>query len=815
MAFVMLATATPSIEAEKVKQATNESSFTSMLNRAEAIINYEWIPQERIYTWNDNLYQGKNYFEKGETIKGVPYTLFSWELGFDSLLSLEQYKEKAVANYSTSAYCSSMGAERTGPIYGNCCGTFVSEVFGGHFMNGSNPVYDGVGTIQSSTYSTTYKKVKISAIQPGDALSCTSGSHIIWVGGVTNEAITIYESTPPICRKIIVDKSSHTDSNGYLIYNGNVYNIVTKCNDIIRDDLCAKYSLSETPMPLFAYTEATAKTIVYDGIDGKEKANKIYGTDLCLIDAIFSNGWCHVNFPLDAGGLDHGYVKTSVFYDTNFDVTEELTRAGVPVYTREDFSASSGRIAPGSTLCKVGETQKAIQVIYSLTTGGYKLGWISKDDLSKTAEVPFLSAFCPIKGYPCVNENFVVQQSDYTTRGGEIYTTDYCTINAIYADGWCQVTFPMDSGGERTAYTALSNFVYDTDYMPTPYTTTENITVYPKKDLSATQNWWTGTGDTIYILGEYGNALQICYPIDDLYGGGYKLGWIYRDSVSVSEKKTVKEISVESMPNKTTYQIGDSLNTAGLSIKVTYSDNSTKTVTSGFSVSGFESNTAGIKTVTVSYEGKTTTFKVTVENTKTNVGTYTLTEAAGAAGSTVEVYLSIDDNPGVITLKNSISYDTSALELVKIEDFSLLKGYSEPSPTIGSPYILSWLDAVAKTNNVSNGKIAKLTFKIKANAQEGSYNISVNHLEAGNIDGAKVTFASASSKIKVTQYIPGDVDNDGEVTDWDAVVLKRYLAGWNNLINTYAADVDADGTVSDWDAVLLMRYLAGWEVKLD
>lgn len=137
---------------------SSETSFTCMLERAEALINYEWVPSERIYTWNGNEYNGKKYFEAGETVKGVPYTLFSRELGFDGLLSLEQYKAKSSVNYSTERYCNSVSAIRVGPAYGNCCATLVSEVFGGSFMNGSNPRYDGVGTVQNSTYSTTYKK---------------------------------------------------------------------------------------------------------------------------------------------------------------------------------------------------------------------------------------------------------------------------------------------------------------------------------------------------------------------------------------------------------------------------------------------------------------------------------------------------------------------------------------------------------------------------------------------------------------------------------------------------------------------------------
>lgn len=60
----------------------------------------------------------------------------------------------------------------------------------------------------------------------------------------------------------------------------------------------------------------------------------------------------------------------------------------------------------------------------------------------------------------------------------------------------------------------------------------------------------------------------------------------------------------------------------------------------------------------------------------------------------------------------------------------------------------------------------------------------------------------------------GDVDADGEITDWDAIMLNRYLAGWDVTIDLTAADTDKDGEITDWDAILLNRYLAGWDVEL-
>ena len=276
---------------------------------------------------------------------------------------------------------------------------------------------------------------------------------------------------------------------------------------------------------------------------------------------------------------------------------------------------------------------------------------------------------------------------------------------------------------------------------------------------------------------------------------------------------TLSGIAIESLPAKTTYQIGDALDISGLKIKLTYSDATTQIITTGFTTSGFSSAAAGAKTITVSYSGKTTSFTVIIE-APANGPKYEITDAVGAAGATVEVYVSIANNPGIISLRNTISYDSSALELIAVQDCKLLAGYTTPSTTVNSPYTLRWADSLATDNNSSNGRLVKLTFRIMDDAQTGDYSISVDPVEARNANGEKVTFRGASATIKVIEYIVGDTDGDGEISDWDAIVLNRYLAGWNVPLELGAADTDGDGEVSDWDAIVLERYLAGWDISL-
>lgn len=198
----------------------------------------------------------------------------------------------------------------------------------------------------------------------------------------------------------------------------------------------------------------------------------------------------------------------------------------------------------------------------------------------------------------------------------------------------------------------------------------------------------------------------------------------------------------------------------------------------------------------------------------TTVARYLLTSTGGCPGQEIKVTLSIADNPGIIALRQTIAYDTTALELTGVKNLGLLSGYTQPSPTLASPYTLRWADSLATSNNAKNGAIAELTFRILDQAKAGSYTIQANHVEARNVSGSKLSFQNTSAQVTVYDYLPGDLDGDGEVTDWDGILLNRYLAGWSVSIRTAAADVDGDGEVSDWDGILLDRYLAGWQITL-
>ena len=80
------------------------------------------------------------------------------------------------------------------------------------------------------------------------------------------------------------------------------------------------------------------------------------------------------------------------------------------------------------------------------------------------------------------------------------------------------------------------------------------------------------------------------------------------------KKEEVTSLTIATKPTKTNYYVGDTLNTAGLTLKAAYNNGTTQTITGGFTCTPTALSTAGAQTVTVNYGGKTATFTVNVQD---------------------------------------------------------------------------------------------------------------------------------------------------------------------------------------------------------
>ena len=78
------------------------------------------------------------------------------------------------------------------------------------------------------------------------------------------------------------------------------------------------------------------------------------------------------------------------------------------------------------------------------------------------------------------------------------------------------------------------------------------------------------------------------------------------------------------------------------------------------------------------------------------------------------------------------------------------------------------------------------------------------------------TYLVTETNIKtVSEITYGDANGDGKIDSRDAVVIKKYVAGFTGFtIDLEASDVNADGKVDTRDAVKILKKIAGFDVTL-
>ena len=92
------------------------------------------------------------------------------------------------------------------------------------------------------------------------------------------------------------------------------------------------------------------------------------------------------------------------------------------------------------------------------------------------------------------------------------------------------------------------------------------------------------------------------------------------DTCSVTVKKGQRpQVKLKTLPNKTEYFVGETLDTTGMSLEITYSNGETKTVNEGFICTPTVLESYGTQTIIVEYDGLTTAFNVAVNKKDTTV----------------------------------------------------------------------------------------------------------------------------------------------------------------------------------------------------
>ena len=217
-------------------------------------------------------------------------------------------------------------------------------------------------------------------------------------------------------------------------------------------------------------------------------------------------------------------------------------------------------------------------------------------------------------------------------------------------------------------------------------------------------------------------------------------------------------------------------------------------------------------------DGFATAYAVWEEDVNSDKAQIIVESKAGKAGETVDVQVSLKNNPGVASMMLAIGYDDSVLTLTEVKDAGVL-GSQMHSNRMQSPYMLSWANDTSGDTR-ANGTIVTLTFAVADNAAADTYPVTVSYDAENdyilNADLERVDFTTVNGSVIVsTDALIGDANGDNRVTAIDRTYIARYVAQWEGYddenVNTTAADVNADGKVTAVDRAILARYLAKWE----
>lgn len=277
-------------------------------------------------------------------------------------------------------------------------------------------------------------------------------------------------------------------------------------------------------------------------------------------------------------------------------------------------------------------------------------------------------------------------------------------------------------------------------------------------------------------------------------------------------ESSVSKIVIATPAEKTEYKVGESLDTTGLTLKVTYNTGDTKTVSSGFTAK-YDFSEAGDKTVIITYDGKSTTYNVTV-----NYSAFIITFDAGDGVCEVaNKKVKYESAYGVLPTAEKAGYtfdgwvmadgtviDSTSIVMIT-ENTTVYATYSNAS------YIITF-DAVYGTCDVENKKVKYgSTYGVLPYAEREGYIFHGWCLQDGTeISSTDIVTLTADTTVYALweeEIIAGDVNADGTFTVADAVMLQKWLLNAGEINNWYAGDLCEDEVLNVFDLCIMKQML--------
>ncbi len=405
---------------------------------------------------------------------------------------------------------------------------------------------------------------------------------------------------------------------------------------------------------------------------------------------------------------------------------------------------------------------------------------------------------------------------------GEDLNTDGLTVTALYTDG-TQKT--ITSGYTVSKFTSQTVGTCDVYVSYQTKAAKFTVTITPKEyELGLYQITSddgvllrSGSSTSHEKVGSIPyNGLATVTKVEN--GWGYTTyngvsGWFCLQYARLTEN-TLQSITV-TPPKKLSYMQGESLDTTGMTVTAVYADGSKKTVTEGYTLSGFSSEKVGECKVTVSYQNKTAAFTATITQKVYQPGMYEIIAQpyvnlrAGADTSyDIQTMIPYGERVTVNEVKNNWGKTI----------FAGMDGWFCLDYAIPVTIPQTGLAVEPQRTVVGVGQtITADDLTVYRVFEDGNRYLLTEFSIAQKIVGDKlvvtVTDGTFSTTVELSiqaSTLIGDCDQDGKISASDALSILKHIVGKStDGFDKQVADVNGDGQIAANDALYVLQIVVG------
>ena len=246
--------------------------------------------------------------------------------------------------------------------------------------------------------------------------------------------------------------------------------------------------------------------------------------------------------------------------------------------------------------------------------------------------------------------------------------------------------------------------------------------------------------------------------------------WVTFKEKPVTPPPTVQSIKVISTDHKTEYKVGDSLDVTNLKIEATMSDGTKEQIfVTKEMVSGFDSSTAGIKTLTITCGVKTTSYTVTVTATPTPPPTPTVKSIAVNSATHKTAYTKGEAlDVTNLTIEVTMSDSTTKIENVTADMVSGFDPSTEGTQTLTITYGGKTTSYNVTVTATPTPPPTPVTYTLTASVDGGHGSVTPTNATKNKDETVTLTFAPETGyeldEVKVNGTVAGVMGNVLDVT---------------------------------------------------